>query len=181
MTQEERNELGKIIVTTAVYYGKDIDRAVLSMQVDDLADLPFASVRHAYTLYRRDPKNRSFPLPAQIRDLIQPTETSQAKAREIAAKIQSAVSKFGQFQGGDAKEFIGPVGWEVVRSFGGWGFICHNLGKSALPVGSFYAQTRDLIEDILRKDTANEVLQIGGGNNEKIKALVQGMSLKEVE
>lgn len=144
MSDAELKELKKLIFNTAKYYGREINPEVITMMADDLSDLGFSDVLNAYTLYRRDPKNRSMPLPAQIRDLISPTMTPIAEAREILERIKHAISKFGYASGKLAHEYIGDVGWRSVQRQGGWHAIC----ESDIHVNAArQAQMRDVIAD----------------------------------
>lgn len=142
--------LRQCIVLTASYYGRQIDESILEMYASDLSDLDEASCVDAYQVWRRDPKNKTFPLPAQIREIVCPEQfiSPEALAREIAARIVGAVTSCGWNNGRSAEAFIGPVGWDAVRRAGGWSYICENLGVTLSPT-TFQAQMRDLIESNL--------------------------------
>lgn len=133
------------IALTFAYYnpGKALDDAVLLMYAEDLGDLNPADVLAAYAVYRRNPKNRAFPLPAQIREVILPQDyiSAEQKAAEIAGRICGAVPKFGWCNGKDAEAFIGPIGWQIVQRQGGWTHLCENLGTNINP-SAFQAQVR---------------------------------------
>lgn len=142
MTDLERKELKKLIVATAMYYGQEIADEVLSLFVEDLADLPFASVARAIGELRRDPKTTRFPLPAVIRERLMPSQNPEGEARECASRISWAVSKFGSHRSTEAKEFLGEIGWAVVTRHGGWLRVCEELNERTK--GQFMAQWRDL-------------------------------------
>lgn len=137
------NQILEAIVLTAAYYGRDISPDVLRMYADDLSDLRPESVIEAYTVYRRNPKNRTMPLPAQIREIIEPQVDDDTLAREAASRIVAAVPKFGYMQGQAAKSYVGELGWRVVDRYGGWQTVCRNLGDT-LDVGTFQAQAREI-------------------------------------
>lgn len=147
MTAEEIKELKKGIAITASYYGRDLLSEAIQFMAEDLSDLPFAKVSEAYLRYRRDPKNRTMPLPAQIRAIVQPTPDPEAEARAILDRIITAVNKFGWPQGEQARAFIGELGWRVVQFNGGWTELCqsnfiHNPG--------LLAQARNRAEDLIK-------------------------------
>ncbi len=146
MTQDERNQVGTAIAFTAQYYGREFKREVLAMMVSDLEDLSATAVLEALNTYRRDPKSKTFPLPAQIREMITPTINHDAKAREIAGRIQHAITRFGYSNAQEAQNYIGEVGWSVIQSSGGWSYLCQNHGVNIDP-GQFMAQTRDRLKD----------------------------------
>lgn len=143
------SKVKEIIILTASYYGKALSEPVLEMYAEDLEDLDPALVVNAYKTYRRDPKNKSFPLPAQIRDIVEPEPTPESGGRDIASSIQCAIVKYGYSNESLARQFIGPQGWDVVQRWGGWSHLCTNMGVSIDP-GQFYAQVRDFAIDAAR-------------------------------
>lgn len=149
-------ELKKIIVHTAIYYGRDLKPEVLSMMCEDLADLDPAACIAAYTAYRRNPKNKTFPLPAQIREIVRPEDyiSPEIMAREIAARIVGAVTSCGWCNPKAAESEIGPEGWELVKRQGGWMHICQNLGVNINPT-TFQAQLRDQLVGSLTYGSRN--------------------------
>jgi hypothetical protein len=146
-----RQLLATTIKNVATYYGRNLEPEVLSMMCDDLADLPIDQVVAGYNQYRRNPKNRTFPLPSQIRELVNPEEfvSVEAQAREIASRIVGAVTKFGWNNAKEAQVYIGPVGWNAVSRQGGWMNLCQNMGASINPT-TFQAQLRDQLEGSIR-------------------------------
>ena len=153
MNQDQLKELKRMIIATGIYYQRDLPDEVLQMYVGDLQDLDFSEVITAMTSYRRDPKNTRMFLPAQIREIIMPTVNTKDLARETALRIQEAVTKFGWPNPTKAQEFIGEAGWAVVERFGGWSYLCQNLGVGIQP-GQFIAQCRDAIESHLNLERA---------------------------
>lgn len=153
------DKLKETIVLTHAYYnrGQPLQDGVLLMYAEDLSDLDPITCIEAYQCYRRNPQNRTFPLPAQIRELVNPEEfvAVEAKAREIAARVVGAVTRFGWNNGRDACEYIGPIGWTVVERQGGWRHICENLGLR-IQATTFQAQIRDQVEGSLRHGPALE-------------------------
>lgn len=145
MTHEERSKIGTTIAHMAQYYGKAVTKEVIAMMVLDLEDLSVAAVLEAFNAYRRDPRNRFFPLPAQVRELINPTPTPEQIAREAVSRVQEAISRFGYCNSEQAKSFIGELGWGVVKSYGGWSSVCERMGVN-LSFDTFAAQARELLK-----------------------------------
>ena len=143
--------LKKVIVLTASYYSKDLSRELLELYCADLADLDENSCIEAYNIYRKNPKNRTFPLPSQIREIVNPKQniSDERLAAEIAGRVSGAIVKFGWANPSDAKAFIGETGWAVVERRGGWSYICQNVGLSINP-GVFEAQVRNQVETALK-------------------------------
>lgn len=156
------NTIMATILATAEYYGRQLSETVLKMYAKDLADLDPGEVVAAYDLYRHNPANRQFPLPAQIRELINPEEfiSAEAQAREIAARIIGTVKMFGWNNAVAAEKFIGPIGWQAIQRRGGWADLCQNLGEN-LSETTLQAQMRDLIESNIRYGTADLEESIG--------------------
>lgn len=147
MTADQIKSLKQMISIMSMYYGRKLDDPVITMYASDLEDLDFASVNEAMSKYRKDPKNRTMFVPAQIRQMVLPEDyiTPEIQAREIAARICAAVPKYGYCNGPEARAFIGDIGWEVVQRQGGWSYICENLGVNINP-SAFQAQLRDQLK-----------------------------------
>ena len=119
-------KLKEAIVMAASYYRQTISEPVLEMYCEDLVDLPVEAVIEAYRTYRRDPKNKTFPLPAQIREIISPTPNPEALAREIVDRIKIAIKEHGWAATRSAREAVGPEGWVVISGMGGWSAVCES-------------------------------------------------------
>lgn len=143
------NELKKVIILTASYYRVALSPEVLEMYVTDLEDLPATQAIQAYLTYRRDPKNRSMPIPAQIRSIAEPSPDPQDIAILTSGKVTQAVSKYGWSNSAAAMNYIGPLGRKAVSVFGGWAHVCENLGTT-IGLTTFQAQVRELIKSEIR-------------------------------
>jgi hypothetical protein len=162
MKNEQRARLAQIWAILAGYYRVKLDDAVLRMYSEDLSDLDFDAVQTAMNDYRKNPKNKFMPMPAQIRELLEPQVDPDSAAREIAARITAAIPKFGWCNGQDARAYIGEVGWLVVERQGGWAYICEHHGRNLDP-GQFQAQVRELAKSTLVHDQ--------GAMNERVNRL----------
>lgn len=138
-----KRELKEIIILTASYYNRTLSEPVLNMYAEDLEDLDPRAVVQAYKAWRQNPKNTQFPLPAQIRGLINPEIDEDVIAKTAASRIIEAVARFGWCNSQDARAHIGELGWSVVSRFGGWSYVCENMGRE-LNITTFQAQARDL-------------------------------------
>lgn len=171
-------KLKELIVLTASYYNQVIRPEVLQMYVEDLADLNPNDLVLAYTKYRRDPKNRTFPLPAQIRAIVHPEIDPDSIAKEISARISGAIPKYGWDRSIDAQEYIGPIGWKVVKKLGGWSYLCQNHGVTINPT-TFMAQTRELIKTEIQFPSVVMDESIGLGSSKK-RDLVELTSARDL-
>lgn len=167
MTESELKELKRTIFLTARYYNRELEPDVIVMMADDLSTLPFPEVMEAFLKYRRNPKNRTFPLPAQILDIVHPEPDSREFATVLARKIDLAVAKhgwnweqgfyhkdgnwweddkgniFSSFKEAVISE-LGEIGWHTICSRGGW--IATRNSANEMEEGIFISQCRDQIQ-----------------------------------
>lgn len=142
MTPQETARLAATFAMYAAYYRLKLDDEVLRMYAEDLSDLELAPVLEALNAYRKNPKNRAMPLPAMVRDMLEPQLDDDTLAREAASRVLAAIPKFGYIGGTQAREYIGELGWSVVERYGGWQRVCESVGVE-LDIGVFQAQVRD--------------------------------------
>lgn len=93
----------------------------------------------------RDP----FPTIAEIQELITPVPLALDQAKDAAARIIAAVSKYGRYNLESAKVFIGELGWKAVERTGGWSNLCAQL--TAENTSIYMAQYRELTAALYRK------------------------------
>jgi hypothetical protein len=127
MTPEQQRALRGLVIGMSAYYGQTYPDDAIRLYVSDLVDLPYDDVVRAMGEVRRDPKTTRMPLPAVIRDRLQPADTLESNARESASRIATAVSRIGPYRTAEAKAYIGELGWEVVKRQGGWEETCAAL------------------------------------------------------
>lgn len=142
-----RREIAKVVINLAEYYEKTLTDNQMEMYIQDLSDIPFPELLRAVELYRQDPKNDRFPLPAKLRAIIQLPDDQ--KARDGVSRILSAISRIGPYRTKDAQEYIGELGWAVVKLQGGWEETCTSLTNDNR--GTLMAQWRELAVSLLNK------------------------------
>lgn len=167
----------EFVTKLGMYYDKALNATQVSMYADHLMALTPDELREAIRIYQLNPENKFFPLPATLIALMKPAESSELDiAREVAAKIIQAVSKFGSYRSKDARESIGEHGWKVVERQGGWVNICQDLNESTK--GMMQAQMRDLALAIGRMSKNGTLDQPIGlpqkQTAEAVKALIGG-------
>ena len=69
--------------------------------------------------------------------------------QDVASKVIGAVSKFGSYRSAEAREFIGDIGWECVKRFGGWVTLCSELSEENKSM--IFAQIRGLAQTVNKK------------------------------
>ena len=147
-----QNEIIKLLIYTGEYYGRTLSDGAISMMANQLSEFGLEAVKSALNKYTLNPKNRSFPMPAQLIAIIKPeieTRSIEDEASMLANKIWGAISKYGYSNPEQAQNYLGTVGWEAVTLQGGWISICQNSDPSKQ--GMWVAQMRDLISSISKK------------------------------
>jgi hypothetical protein len=143
MKQEQVALYGQL----AMIYGKQLTPQALVLMVDALNDLPGNAVLEVMRSWVK--KQKHFPMPSDIREALSPSTDAADDGRDIASRVIGAVSKFGSYQSTGAREYIGEIGWECVKRFGGWVTICSELTEENK--GILNAQIRDLAMTLKKK------------------------------
>lgn len=81
-----------------------------------------------YILSRRD--RDAMPTPRELLSMalqLKDDNEDPSNPEEIASRIVGAVRKFGRVNPEDARKYIGEVGWQIVKSEGGWSVLCESL------------------------------------------------------
>jgi hypothetical protein len=167
MTAEELKQLKHTIVAHAAYYQKPITEQALELMVEDLKDLPLAELLDAFRVYRNNPRNRSTPLPADLRAIVHPKsnqlEDDMDAARDVASRIIEAVARCGAYNAAGAERMVGEIGWAVINRYGGWSSLCTELNN--LPM--YFAQLRDLSLSLVRRHRNGELHTLPGFDKAK--------------
>lgn len=150
MSPDERKNVAREFTGLNAYYHRQpMQDSVLAMYVEDVDDLDYGSVRRALLQLRRDPRRRTMPLPAEVRALVAPAQSSpgpEAEANLVAGRIVHAVGRFGYMQGSEARAALGELAWSIIVAKGGWENICASLNAAD---SGFYAQCRDLARSLI--------------------------------
>lgn len=128
-----------------------INEATLMWYSNALVHLQPEKVLAALREYGRTTKVQKLPTPAQIAELINPKLNPESEAREAASRVGKAVGLYGYVDPEGARKYIGELGWEVVQRFGGWSYICKNMGDS-MNFNTLFAQMRDVAVAMYDRD-----------------------------
>ncbi len=174
----------KRLIELAFFYGQDATQSQIQVWANFLAPkLSIDELARAIEMYCNDSTNEWFPKPVtKLVDLIHPKTSADSEAKLIAGRVVEAVSKFGHPSPGQAREFIGPVGWSAVKAYGEWSYICENLGVN-ISMGQFQAQIRDHAKAQIESGASHyNENQLEHRGNEKLGSLVKHLSeQKEME
>lgn len=167
-----RTLLTEILIAFGEYYDRKLTTTQIAMYVEDLTALTPDELRAACKLYRQDPKNDRFPLPAKLIALVRPVASAEDIGRDTAAAIIDAVHRAGNNNSERAREIMGELGWAIVARMGGWACFCQELTNENLT--TYRAQIRDLAATMHRTKVfsavrTDNVLESKGG----IKAIEQ--------
>lgn len=165
-----REKIQKMLIGLGEFYDKALTKSQLAMYADDLENLSAEQLHRAVTLWRNNPTNTRFPLPAQLIALVKPQmPTAKDLARDVAVRLLAAVDKFdynwdqayiagGQkfFNGSDGKRHatwpdamkaeVGTLGEAVINRFGGWKRFFDHVTE--MDRGQATAQIRDYAESL---------------------------------
>ena len=144
-----------VLVGLAEYYKISLTENQLAMYANDLETLELEELSHAVKKYRVNPDHKFFPLPAQLIAEVNPHMNPIDDARDVSNLIITAISKHGYTNPEMAENYIGTLGWEIVRRFGGWKHICENTMNNDL--GMLRAQLRDFSMTIQKKSIRGEL------------------------
>lgn len=151
LTQEERDHLGIQLTKLSIAYGVEFPKEKASAFINSLIEFVPGSFEQYMTALNKyvAEGNTFFPSPIKLQKYVNPLEGPESEGRAIASRIREAVSRYGWSNQAEAKFYIGPVGWKIVESSGGWSYLCENLGTNIDP-NSFYAQARDRAIDLTK-------------------------------
>ena len=172
-----RARIGETWLAIAEMNGRVISQNALRLMLDAVSDLKSDAVLNALNVWVKTTKQNRHPTPAEIRELVSPQVNDDALAREAAIRIQQAIAKYGYMGGEDAEAFIGEIGWQVVRRFGGWRYICENHGIELNPL-TFHAQARDIAKtqiEMARAGIMNQAPQLDHAQNIQLEQNRSGL------
>jgi hypothetical protein len=132
----------KFWAKVADYYEKQCTKVALTMYAQHSSEFSVDDLVSAFKKYIADPKHVYMPRPAQLIEYLRPHLNPDAEAKQIAGRVVKAVSDHGWPNSSKARADIGEAGWNAVQAYGGWTYICENLGTS-ISMGQFQAQIRD--------------------------------------
>lgn len=152
--EEKLKTLRGIVIQNLTFYDAPVNEIKVKMFATELADLEVNAVAWAFARFRQEKGRRQMPMPADIRDKIEPSAVSDdAIAIEAVARIVESLSRFGGYRHQDARAYIGELGWEVVKRQGGWTQLCTEVGADT-PIGVFQAQAIKIAKSVLEHSRA---------------------------
>jgi hypothetical protein len=143
LTNDERRILAKNLVGCFKVYGRDLSHDSAAFMVGALEEFTLENTLQALKKYAVSDKTGRPPTVGALVEIMNPTASNETVANDAASRIFQAISKFGWTNPDGAREFVGELGWAVVRRFGGWQYVCENHGNE-LNVTTFHAQAREL-------------------------------------
>ncbi len=186
MNQQERDILAKKINFYLKLYGKtDFTINSISQYIDVLESFYNKNLNDylfALDQYSKNKLNKFFPNPIQLRPYLEQELDEATISNELARTIKNLVNKKGYnwssgryydtdlyiYEGKNENFWtfreaviseIGPLGWDVIKNFGGWSTICNEANENQ----NFIPQLREFIKSTIefKKNNKNlETLQI---------------------
>lgn len=149
MSSDNLSQIQVLLIALAEYYQKPLTENQLVMYAEDLSRFESEKVQAAMYTYRNNPKNKFFPIPAQLIEVLEPEIDPSLQAIEISARIWQAIANFGWPNPEGAKDFIGEIGWHVVTRMGGWPSLCDQVMQS--DGGMLRAQMREMAKATMER------------------------------
>ena len=163
MNEEKRKAIAAVLMKLSVYFDVVLPESRLKLFVDQLQDVDPMKLLIAGERFTSNPKNRFFPFPSQLRELLGSGFMSdEAKAEDAASRITGAITRYGytwinlanQYEPGGwtacSKKVLGELGVLIVHRLGGWSQLC----QSDSPVGVAHAQFKRVGLSILESTRA---------------------------
>lgn len=151
MTKNELIDLKKMYVGLSAYYQKETADLTIEMYVRDLENYSFQEILRAIEKYRRNPKNKTIPLPANLIEIINPEINSKDIGQIVSAQLQKALTKKGSWWGvnmdtdkfkEEMREYLGDIGFTLIQKIGGWSVFCNRAREANMDI--FNSQIREL-------------------------------------
>lgn len=153
----------KFWLNVGAYYGRVIPDEVLKMYSFDSRGVTLKQLSQAFEIYRSGQKAEFFPVPAVLKNIINPPIEKNAEANAAAGLIFEAIRKFGQYASNEVvRDFVGELAWSCIQSMGGWFHVCTNpnLGTDS----AVRAQIRDMaISKLTRIEQNRDSQKPGNG------------------
>jgi hypothetical protein len=150
-------------LTAYRYYGHILHPDQESLYAEDMMAYAVEDVAAAIRTWRMTPPPENQkprpPMPVDIVPLLNGGDTINARAGEMASNIHTALDKFGHPHMEDAQAHLGPVAWGVVKTLGGWSYLCRE--SQAKNGHLFHAQVRELAKSALMRERTDRVLGQG--------------------
>lgn len=143
------NTKTEILIGMAEVFGETLTDTRLRAYLKVLKQVTAEDLKRAGESILVDETLRRFPLPAQILAVCNPVLSPEEEAKEVAGRIIASVTKFGYSNQAEAREYIGNLGWEVVKMQGGWAELCRNMRNHMIP--TLQAQYRELAITLRKK------------------------------
>lgn len=172
MNQESNLKMIKKLWSAfAAYYQLSLSDQQIQLYAEDCSEYSADAIGLAMKAWRRNPKHSRLPLPGQLLELMNGSN-SRLSATAIATNMIAAVQRHdytwpqqlnksayrtGTF-GGDFRAELGEAAWEVMRAYGDWAKFCEAYKESNNET-AFKAQLRDLIESVVEKRRSGDLLQ----------------------
>lgn len=150
------------------------------LRVYDQAVRPYGYVKALFALEKIMMENKTWqmPTPRQIIDAIEQKPSKNSEAIEVVGRIFQAIERVGYANSERAREYIGELGWQVVKRFGGWSYITSQMGVELDPSTS-RAQMREAalsIMEISEHRSIDVPPALPEPKNEKLQAAIKLIS-----
>jgi len=173
-TREET--MGLLLTAIAEYYQCNLSIEQLRMYTRDLDDLGPEGIERAFSAMRGTNQvfPGKFPLPGKIREFLYATD--EEKALGVVRSIQTAMRRYGRYDPKGAAEFMGPVAWYIVESYG-WEMLCNmSADDMSYRIGDIQRAARMLVSARSRTISTLRVDEIEPDTKRRLAGLIGGIA-----
>lgn len=165
MTKQERITVTVALGKLALLLGLDVSGEREKAYLIVLDDLPAASVLDAISVYGRTATYSKFPLPGELRELVEGSATDAAAKAWI--KLQNAYRKAGASMSVLFED--GAIGAAIQDVFGGWVACCEAFHPVYRTADEATWEERQEVR-LERREIVGRQIQIGGLSSEMLRA-----------
>lgn len=170
---ETQKQIAKLLVGLAEYCQATMSKEQLEMYTREFDSPEYLGA--CIVALKQDPDLRTgtMPMPAKIKAAL--SVSVEEKCYKLVQSIFTAAHRHGYYKPKDAERFVGPVAWQVIQAYGGWGQICQIETKN---MGTAFAQLRDIAMTMEKAERIGDIRgKLGIGTDRKeAPALSQGSS-----
>jgi len=137
------NDLVTELAITSEVFSRTLSDAAKGVYLQELSKYPIETICEGIRRCRIEMK--SMPT---ISDILEKSgcspENEDQKAMQVVGLIWEARRKFSIYRYEEAKAYVGELGWQAVRWFGGWNHFCENTKNDQ--DNTARAQMRELVK-----------------------------------
>lgn len=135
-------------------YGIELSSVRASAFSQAVAEHSLDDIERAFAHWMRQPAEKGHKprpcLPCDVLALLHQSMHPEDMATEIVVGVWNAIGRYGYTQPKKVEAAVGPIGWDIIKRFGGLTSLSSQLNTADR--GIFIAQARALAETLMIRD-----------------------------